>query len=247
MPSLSELYTASDSDPAPVVEFVRGVAEAYALPQPLRVLDAGCGPGRLLGPLARLGWEVTGLEPLPEFAAAAREVARSSRRVEVVPGGFLDVDGEDAFDLVIAVNSSFAHLVSPAERAEALERIHRALRPGGVVCLDLPNFLWILTHYREPEPFTFTARGNAVTMVRRHEIDVQAATFTTTDEYRLEGEAGPHARMVHAYAITTLPEIRHHLHLAGFTEPRAYAGYGSPADERLRGPRMIVAARKPEG
>jgi SAM-dependent methyltransferase len=51
MPDLAELYIASDSDPAHIVEFLRALAAAYELPQPLHVLDAGCGPGRLLAPL----------------------------------------------------------------------------------------------------------------------------------------------------------------------------------------------------
>lgn len=244
MPRLSELYVASDSDPAHIVEFVRWLAESYALPQPLHVLDAGCGPGRLLGPLERLRWRVTGMEPNPDFFAAARAFAQSSRRVEVVQGGFLDIGQGEEFDLVVAINSSFAHLLLPAERAEALRRIHDALRPGGVVCIDLPNFMWILKNYRQPEPYTFTAQGESVTLVRRHEIDFHDAAFITTDEYvYVDGRVGD--RLVHSYGMTTLPELRHHLDEAGFVEVRTFNGYASRADERLSGPRMILSARRP--
>ncbi|HEX8360782.1 MAG TPA: class I SAM-dependent methyltransferase [Longimicrobium sp.] len=243
MPRLSELYVASDSDPAPIVEFLRWLAESYGLPQPLHVLDAGCGPGRLLGPLERLRWRVTGMEPNPDFFAAARAFAQSSRRVEVIQGGFLDIDQSEEFELVVAVNSSFAHLVTPAERAEALRRIHDALRPGGVVFIDVPNFVWILTHYRQPEPYAFTAQGESVTLVRRHEIDIHEATFITTDDYLFEdGRAGD--RLVHAYGIVTRPELQHHLDEAGFTDVRTFNGYASRSAERLSGPRMQIAARR---
>jgi SAM-dependent methyltransferase len=241
---LSELYVASDSDPAPIVEWVRWVAESYGLPQPLHVLDAGCGPGRLLGPLERLRWRVTGMEPNPDFFASARAFAQSSRRVEVIQGGFLDIGQREEFDLAVAINSSFAHLRVPAERAEALRRIHDALRPGGVVCIDLPNFVWILKNYRQPQPYTFTAQGEQVTLVRRHEIDFHDATFITTDDYVLEdGRVGD--RLVHAYGMATLPELRQHLDEAGFTDLRTHNGYASRADERLSGPRMILSARRP--
>lgn len=245
LPTLADLYTASDSDPAPIVAFLRRLAAEYALPQPLHVLDAGCGPGRLLGPLERLRWQVTGMEPNPDFLAAARDAAGSSRRVAVRRGGFLDLDEDAEFDLAAAVNSSFAHLLSPDERAAALRRLFRALRPGGVVLLDLPNFLWILRNYRAPEPYTFTARGVEVTLRRAHEIDYGEATFTTTDEYLLAGDGRTLARLVHAYGIATLPEIRRELAGAGFAEPRAFGGYHPTEGGRLDGPRLLVAARRP--
>lgn len=244
-PALAELYTASDSDPAPVVAFLQALAASYELPQPPHALDLGCGPGRLLGPLERLRWRVTAMEPNPDFFAAARAAVQASRRVEVRRGGFLELDDGDAFDLAIAVNSSFAHLLLPAERAEALGRIHDALRPGGVVFLDLPNFLWILKNYCQPEPYAFTALGQQVTLHRRHQIDFHAATMTTTDEYVFGEDEEASVRLVHAYGMATLPEIRHHLDEAGFEEVRTFNGYDSRGNERLTGPRILIAARKP--
>lgn len=244
-PTLAELYTASDSDPAPVVAFLQALAASYDLPQPLHALDLGCGPGRLLGPLERLRWQVTGMEPNPDFFAAARASVQASRRVSVRHGGFLDLDDSDAFHLAIAVNSSFAHLLFPSERADALQRIHDALRPGGVVFLDLPNFVWILKHYRQPEPYAFIALGQQVTLHRRHEIDVHAATMTTVDEYVFAGSREPEVRLIHAYGMATLPEFQHHLREAGFEDVRTFNGYDSRRDERLTGPRILLTAQKP--
>lgn len=245
MPSLSELYSASDADPAPIVDFLRELASSYGLPQPLHALDVGCGPGRLLLPLERLRWQVTGMEPNPDFAASARAVASSSRRVTVLQQGFLDIEESESFDLVLAINSSFAHLLRPAERAEALRRIFRALRPGGVVCLDVPNFIWILENFRAPEPYTFTAHGRSVTLRRRHEIDYHGATFTTIDEYRSSESGHMEAQLVHTYGMAAFPEFEYHLGELGFTDLRTFAGYGSRTAERLTGARMLISARRP--
>lgn len=246
MPGLSDLYRAFDSDPAPIVAFLEHLTGMYGLSQPLRALDIGCGPGRLLGPLERLRWEVTGMEPNPEFVAAARSLAASSRRVTVRRGGFLDLQDQESFDLAAAINSSFAHLVAPSDRGDAVQRIFEALRPGGVVFLDLPNSLWILANYQAPAPHASTVQGLEVTLHRRQEIDLHDALIITTDEYIFAGERRPRVELVHTYGIFGFPEIRHHLREAGFEDVRTFNGYHSRAPERLDGPRMLVTARKPD-
>lgn len=247
MPSLSELYTAFDSPPHRIVAFLEHLVATYRLPQPLRVLDIGCGPGRLLRPLERLGWAVVGLEPNPDFVTAAQTLAQSSRHLSVRQGGFLDVSDTEGFHLACAVNSSFAHLLHPSERRSAIERIFDALLPGGVMFLDLPNCLWILRHHRDADPFTALVQGQEVSLLRRQEVDYHAATITTTDVYVAAESSRPMAELVHVYGITTLPEIESLCRDAGFETLHTFGSYDARAPERLDGARLLVSARKPAG
>lgn len=251
----AELFRAFEADPTRVVEFLKWLAERYGLPLPPRVLDLGCGTGRVLEPLARLGWRARGLEPNPAFRAAAREAAEPVG-ASVSPGGFQDVDAEDAFDLVIAVNSSFAHVVSAEERQDALRRCRRALVPGGALLLDVPNYVWILSHYGAPEDRWAEWRGRRVRLRRWHEVDPHAAVFTTREEYAVfepAGESGEELEleplatheMVHPYAILTYPEVAFQLKLAGFGETETFSSYGTRTPEPLTGERMMVTARRP--
>ncbi|HEX5726581.1 MAG TPA: class I SAM-dependent methyltransferase [Longimicrobiaceae bacterium] len=243
----AELYDAFDTDPAPVAGFLQWLAAAHRLPQAPRVLDVGCGTGRLLGPLAALGWRVTGMEPDPRYRARAAQAGERAGAA-VLAGGFNDVEGEGAFDLVVAVNSSFAHLLSAEERADALRRVHRALAPGGVLFLDLPNFLWILRNYRPPEEQVRTAGLREFRLQRQHDIDFHAATFTTHEHFTVTAPGQPAARVEkeHRYAMTALPDLLHLVREAGLREPRTFRGYASRETERVNGARMLVAARRPE-
>jgi SAM-dependent methyltransferase len=243
-PPLSELYMAFDSAPTRIVAFLQRLAEEYHVTRPPRVLDVGCGPGRLLRPLERLHWDVTGMEPNPNFLASARAIAQESRRLRARPGGFEDIEDANAFDLVLGVNSSFAHLIRPEERADALRRVYRALRPRGVVLLDLPNFLWILRHYQPPRSFSSTLHGRAVTLRRRHDLDYHDATLTTTDRYVFE-DGSPSVELVHVYGMSTPVELTDSLSKAGFTRIHTYDSYDSQAPERLSGARMLLAAQRP--
>ena len=46
-----------------------------------------------------------------------------------------------------AVNGPLAYLKSLDDRLEAMKRIYRSLRAGGVAIIDIPNFLQIMRSY----------------------------------------------------------------------------------------------------
>jgi SAM-dependent methyltransferase len=103
---------------------------------PRRVIDAGCGTGRLSARLVAAGHEVLGLEPTPSMAdaAAARWMAD---RFELQRSGIEDAVVEPgSADLVIAMGSvQFTH-----DPIAAVRRMTHWIRPGGhlvVLCDSL--------------------------------------------------------------------------------------------------------------
>lgn len=240
----AELYSAFDSDPAPIVDFLQWLIAAHQLPSPPHVLDVGCGPGRLLPPLSRLGWHVVGMEPNDAFLLRAKSVAETLDHVEVHRGGFNDVTAEKSFDLILGINSAFAHVATPRERADAFSRAFRALHPGGLLVLDLPNLLRVLKEWAGPFEHHSHLNGRPVTLIRRHEVDYHRAVFTTLEEYIYTDEAGEELRFhkEHPYAITSFPELEYSLRGAGFREIRTFGSYAAREAEPVGGWRMIIIA-----
>ena len=101
-----------------------------------RLLDVGCGTGIYLQAMANLGWSVRGIEP--DAGAAAQAAGRLGVHPDrIFVGRVEDADFlPETFDLVTMAHV-LEHLHDPRG---ALERIHRWLRPGGMVRLWLPNF-----------------------------------------------------------------------------------------------------------
>lgn len=116
-----------------------------------RVLELGCGTGRVGLPLAEAGNRVVGVDASPHMLARFREkLARTepelAARVELVQADMRDFALDARFDLAIVAVKSFAYLVERADQLRALRRIADHLRPGGLLVLDLmhPSPAWLL-------------------------------------------------------------------------------------------------------
>ena len=94
-------------------------------PPPARVIDVGCGEGRLPRDLKRLGYEVIGLDGSPTLIAAAREVDPEGR-YEVADAAALPLPNASA-DLVTA----FMSLQDVDDIDAAVREIARTLVAGG--------------------------------------------------------------------------------------------------------------------
>lgn len=104
------------------------------LPKPLsgqRLLDLGCGNGGFLVSARDAGWTVTGLDPDPAAAAVAR-----ARGLDVRTGSLEVLDNASSCFDAITLSHVIEHMHAPRQ---ALDSVHRLLRPGGVVYIDTPN------------------------------------------------------------------------------------------------------------
>lgn len=97
-----------------------------------RILDAGCGQGRVGGELARRGHTVVGVDADPELVAAARAdhpaamwlVGDLSELDRAIPGS-----GEP-FDVIVCAGNVMTFL-APGTAPEVLTNFRRLLAPGG--------------------------------------------------------------------------------------------------------------------
>ena len=244
----SDLYDAFSPDPGPAVEFVNWLRESYGLyGKKIHILDVGCGPGQSLKEYARLGWRVVGLEPDPDFYAEVKVLAQETEQIEAQPGGFNDIQGVDRFHLITAINGPFAYLLQPEAQLDALKWAYQALKPGGVLFLDMPNLLWFLKNEAEPPKERKTVAGREVRLREQYHYDLHDAIFTQVNEYTIREPDGAETKLceTHEHLILTFPELAHRLSLSGFMEIRTYNSFDARQVERLTGRRMMVSAQKP--
>lgn len=95
-----------------------------------RVLDAGCGPGRVGAALHARGHDVVGVDA-DETLVRAAVADHPGPRWLVADLAALDLDG-DPFDAAVLAGNVMVFL-APGSEATVLERIAAHLRPSGVV------------------------------------------------------------------------------------------------------------------
>lgn len=103
------------------------------LPPHSRLLDLGCGPGLYCKRFSALGYEVTGVD-LSE--RSLRYAGEHDPLTSYIRQNYLELTYREAFDAVTMIYCDYAALTLP-ERHSLLERIHAALKPGGVFLFDV--------------------------------------------------------------------------------------------------------------
>ncbi|GID31124.1 class I SAM-dependent methyltransferase [Paractinoplanes brasiliensis] len=101
------------------------LADAMA-PRGSRILDAGCGTGRVGGYLAAAGHDVVGVDLDPKLIEAARA---DHPKAEWLVGDLSELDLPGAFDLIVCAGNVMT-FVAPSTRVEILRRAARHLRDG---------------------------------------------------------------------------------------------------------------------
>ncbi|MDR9453838.1 MAG: class I SAM-dependent methyltransferase [Wenzhouxiangella sp.] len=103
---------------------------------PKQIIDFGAGTGRLAVPLAEKGYHVTAVEPCQAMLdqLAKKDVHGQIQRI-CTPMAEADIN--EPFDGALAVFSVIIYLLTKDDLKASLSAAHQALRPGGMLILDV--------------------------------------------------------------------------------------------------------------
>jgi SAM-dependent methyltransferase len=129
--------------------------------KPKRVLELACGNGRVTLPLAELGeelgFDVVGLELVPEMLEAARQKQEEApnavrERLRLIEGDMRTWHDEQPFDLILTPCSSMCHLLTLEDQLAAWRCAFENLEPSGrfVVDVTMPDLVSYADSLRVP-------------------------------------------------------------------------------------------------
>lgn len=136
-----------------------------------KVLDLGCGPGLYSSRFAARGVQITGIDISPNSLDYARHyAAKKNLDIDYRLMNFLDIDYSENFDTVIQVYGEL-NTFSDVKRDELLTKLRKALKPGGLLILDIttrvarlksePKSYWYVSNngFWRPHEHMVLARG----------------------------------------------------------------------------------------
>ncbi|MGD2039432.1 MAG: class I SAM-dependent methyltransferase [Anaerolineae bacterium] len=219
------------------------------------VLDMACGTGRVLLPLARQGYQVTGVDNSEAMLAIAREKVTAEGlhdRVVLHHQDMRQLDLGRRFNLVLVALNSFTHLASLDDQLSTLARMYQHLQPGGVLVLDLFNpdldrLLGFQGQVTLDKTMLDEETGHQVMRFRTEKVDFGRQILHMTyivDEVDSQGTVKRtlfpfHMRYIFRYELELL------LRYTGFALEAIYGSYDLDPFEGDSG-KMIAVARRPD-
>jgi SAM-dependent methyltransferase len=215
-PALARSYDEKLADCA-LLQVDRQFAERY-FDVPGRLIDLGCGTGRLLLPFAQRGFRVLGVdlseEMLKVTAAKAQAVGVA---VPCLKANLVEVDclADQSFDYAACLFSTLGMVAGAEQRQRMVQHVYRLLRPGGKFVLHVHNRwfniwdpqgrLWLLRDGLQ-SLLGRTAGGDRVMPVHQGIAGLTLHLFTRREAVRLLTEAG--FRILEARPVSLRPDGR---------------------------------------
>ncbi|HEU4946696.1 MAG TPA: class I SAM-dependent methyltransferase [Kribbella sp.] len=242
LPILAELYDAECPWSRDDDFFLSVVNQASGA----RVLDLGCGTGRLSLGMSAAGHTVTGVDP----AGASLDRARTKPGAHAVTWlhGTSEILPSNAFDIAVMTSHVAQFFVTDAEWQANFTDLHRALAPGGRLVFDT----------RDPRARAWE-RWNPIDSARDVFLPDGRRCHAWTEVTAVEGEPAPVVHFTHHYELPGLAEltseaslrfrgqdeVRTSLNRLGFSIENVYGGWSREPVGHSDGELLVIATRNP--
>ncbi len=224
-PRLWEAHSSTFDDDLP---FWISLAAQFGGP----ILELGCGTGRVAFALALHGFDVLGIDNDPAMLrrARARLPADLRSRIQLIEADMRDFTLMQRFGLAVMPLNAFSALAR-IDALGTLARVHRHLRPGAALALEIPNPDEAFDpDIDESEPiagFVDPETDRPVQVYARQSLDAAAQRLNVEWCYEELLPDGTARRTIvpATYVLYSQAEITLILTQAGFASVRIYGDY----------------------
>ncbi len=228
------------------IRFLNWVFQELADVEVREILDVACGTGRHAIPLSKKGYTVTGGDRSQAMLAVLEEkVRRANIEIPVIKCDMKDIEFREEFDAIICMYTSFNYLLTDQDIEKALVAFYRALRPGGIVILDLMNPIFYIGKFREITVEHHQEGQMCIQRTFKHTLD-EVRSLWYQDEFVVsdDGNSVSTCREIHTMRMLTYPEISHFIRDAQFVDIKCYGNFTDLVEAEDKAERLILVCRR---
>lgn len=155
-------------DPSTELNFLEACFGRYCTTPVQRVLELGCGTGRLLIGLSKRGYEAIGVEinrHMIDFALT--KSSQAGRPLKIVEADMADFTLDAKVDAAFCAIDTFRYLLTEDAALNHLRCVGRVLRPNGLYVIDFTMVGSLNSYPKDPEEWTIEREGIRVTASHR--------------------------------------------------------------------------------
>jgi SAM-dependent methyltransferase len=221
--------------------------QRLAAAQDGRVLELGCGTGRLTIPVSRAGAAVVGLDRSEPMLARARQRLRRARTSALLLRGdirYLPFRRRTRFAMVMAPYGMLQSLTRERDLRATLESVHGVLRRDGLFAIDLVPDLPRWSEYDRRVSLSGRRGQGRLKLTESVRQDPRRGLTIFDQEYEeRRGARTTVNRFSLTFRTISIPQMRRRLEEAGFRVEALLGDYdGGPLD--LRADVWIILARR---
>ncbi|MFO0904954.1 MAG: class I SAM-dependent methyltransferase [Pirellulales bacterium] len=182
----------------PEADFIEAACKKYAIGPVQRLMEPGCGSGRLVMEMTKRGYHMTGFDlNVPSLDFLRGRLAKRGWNADVFTGDMADFTVAQPVDAAFNTFSTFRHLLTEEQAEGHFRSMLNALRPGGLYLLglhlippgtdDTCTERWRATRGKTEVVYTFRVTGNN-RKERKEHIRVNMLVKKPAKQFRLVTE-----------------------------------------------------------
>jgi SAM-dependent methyltransferase len=237
----------------PYVRFSQNLAQSV-LPeyldslgfQPKNILDVACGEGSFAVAMAKLGYQVTGVDQSPRMIALAGErAAQAGAEVRFMVEDMRGLPFNQEFDLVTCFFDSMNYLLTIRDLQDAIQGAYRALKPGGLYIFDINTVYGLAVDWMRERTYIQNEADDFIE-VHRHEFDYEnlVATVEITI-FQRRGDLWERIDETHRERGYPIADLQFLLSEAGFVIVEQFGNLSKRTEIQTTSPRAWFVIEKP--
>jgi SAM-dependent methyltransferase len=206
------------------------------LKKSMKILDLACGHGRHSNRLAKLGFNVVGIDTSKGFLELAKkEALRKKIKVKYQRMDMRKFLFKNHFDAIFLLLIAFGYF-DDKQNKRILKNVAGSLKPGGLFCLDMKNRDYVVNNL---QPYEVTEKDKDL-MIERHSVDSDTGRLYNRRIVIRNGKRKDKPFFIRIYSYT---EIRKLLSVIGLKIQEVFGNWDASTFSSSS-ERMIIIARK---